>query len=745
MSVSKLIAILIIQILLFTTSFAQREAIDSLKRKLPSLYSNARIDCLNALSEAYIGLPSWFEAPSPKSRLDTAAIFNREAGEEAKKSNYIYGLARASALKAELAFENGNYRETENLSREAISLYRQTPNKKGLNRAYWRLGTALHSQSVFDAAVSNYDTSYNLSKKSGDTLYVWYSVITAANVLFEKSDYQKAFERVLILHQLNTNISNPQWKAWELQILGNMYFAFEDYSSALKYAQQASTLVPPDYAQLAILFSLNKQFDSSRKYFNLTSFDTSNRRELRFSLGFYGQYYLLLNNYDKALPYLLKYLNYNKQDNDVNWLMDAQINIAKTYLGLRIMDSAFTYAHEALTTASRTGAKQFKRDACKILSSIFDQRHRPDSAYSYYKQYTAINDSISNDQLKGKLAGYAFEQKIELLNKEKEIQQVQLQKTSIQKNMLLGGILVFLFIAFLLWRNNRHKQKAYSLLQEQKKETDFQKAKAEDALQELKSTQTQLIQSEKMASLGELTAGIAHEIQNPLNFVNNFSEVSNEMLDEMKTELATGNQQLATEIADDVRQNLEKIIHHGKRADAIVKGMLQHSRVSTGQKEPTDINALADEYLRLSYHGMRAKDKSFNAEIKTDFDNRIGKINVVASDFARVLLNLFNNAFYAVTEKKKQIREGYEPVVSVCTKKGDNEIKIYVKDNGHGIPQKVVDKIFQPFFTTKPTGQGTGLGLSLAYDIIKAHRGEIRVESKEGEGAEFVIELSQKS
>src|SRR4051794_1974548 len=244
-----------------------------------------------------------------------------------------------------------------------------------------------------------------------------------------------------------------------------------------------------------------------------------------------------------------------------------------------------------------------------------------------------------------------------------------------------------------------------------------------------------------MASLGELTAGIAHEIQNPLNFVNNFSEVNKEMLEELQTELKSGNVDEAINISNDIKDNEEKINHHGRRADAIVKGMLQHSRASTGQKEPTNINALADEYLRLSYHGMRAKDKNFNATLETNFDNTIGKINVVPQDIGRVLLNLFNNAFSAMNEKAKLSVNGYQPIAKVTTRKLNDKIEIRVEDNGNGIPQKVVDKIFQPFFTTKPTGQGTGLGLSLSYDIIKAHNGEIKVETKEGEGVEFVIYL----
>jgi signal transduction histidine kinase len=272
-------------------------------------------------------------------------------------------------------------------------------------------------------------------------------------------------------------------------------------------------------------------------------------------------------------------------------------------------------------------------------------------------------------------------------------------------------------------------------------EVNKQTSELRNTLENLRSAQSQLIQSEKMASLGELTAGIAHEIQNPLNFVNNFSEVNKELLVEMNEEIEKGNLEEVKLIAKDVTDNEEKIIHHGKRADAIVKGMLQHSRSSTGKREPTNINALADEYLRLSYHGLRAKDKEFNASMKTDFDQTIGNINIIPQDIGRVLLNLYNNAFYAVTEKMKQQPEGYEPTVSVSTKKVGGKVEIKVSDNGNGIPQKIVDKIFQPFFTTKPTGVGTGLGLSLSYDIVKAHGGEIKVNTIEKEFTEFVVQL----
>ena len=312
--------------------------------------------------------------------------------------------------------------------------------------------------------------------------------------------------------------------------------------------------------------------------------------------------------------------------------------------------------------------------------------------------------------------------------------------------------------AFKLDRTEKVKRTTAILLEETIEELE-QKRKAieesKDALQksmeELKATQQQLIQSEKMASLGELTAGIAHEIQNPLNFVNNFSDVSKELLDEMKEAMDKGDTEEAKEIMQDVITNLEKINHHGQRAGDIVKGMLQHSRTSSGQKEPTDINALCDEYLRLAYHGLRAKDKSFNAKFETNFDESLPKINVVPQEIGRVILNLINNAFYACTERSRastssaetSSADKYDPTVTVSTKKENNHVIISVKDNGTGIPSTIKDKIFQPFFTTKPTGSGTGLGLSLAYDIVtKGHGGELKVESKEGEGTTFTIKIS---
>ena len=385
----------------------------------------------------------------------------------------------------------------------------------------------------------------------------------------------------------------------------------------------------------------------------------------------------------------------------------------------------------------------------KLLALLYEKTGDFLKAKEVYKSFISLQDSITEDQSKYRTISFETEQQI--TDNEIAISKLEsANKLSAQsRNFTIGIAALLLILAGSIYYRFRSKKKANEVL--------------EKTLSELKSTQSQLIQSEKMASLGELTAGIAHEIQNPLNFVNNFSEVSAELADELKDAVTKNDKEEAIAIADDIKRNLEKINHHGKRADAIVKGMLQHSQSSSGQKEPTDINKLADEYLRLAYHGLRAKDKFFNATMKTDFDDTIGNINIIPQDIGRVILNLITNAFYVVDEKTLSAvatptAVKYKPTVSISTKKVQGKVEIKVADNGNGIPQKILDKIFQPFFTTKPTGQGTGLGLSLSYDIVKAHGGELKVETKParagldgvgearpddqvGRGSEFIISL----
>ena len=419
----------------------------------------------------------------------------------------------------------------------------------------------------------------------------------------------------------------------------------------------------------------------------------------------------------------------------------AKLGLAKYFHKKGITDSAFFYGGQALNELQIMDEQETVLETYSFLAELNRDNLYYDSAYKYLQLYVTLNDSLYSNKKIVQAQSYAFaesmeQQKLEQARKEAE----QQYRVSIKFYTLAAIIAAFSIIAFLLLRNLRNKRSANTLLTKQNEEI-------QSTLSELKTTQAQLVQSEKMASLGELTAGIAHEIQNPLNFVNNFSELNNELIGELVDEVDKGNTAEAKLIAADIRENSEKINHHGKRADAIVKGMLQHSQSSSGKKEPTDINALADEYLRLAYHGLRAKDKSFNATMNTDFDESIKNINIIPQDIGRVILNLITNAFYAVNEKNLSAvavptAVKYEPTVSISTKKINDKVEIKVADNGNGIPQKILDKIFQPFFTTKPTGQGTGLGLSMSYDIIKAHGGEIRVQTKENEGTEFIIQLS---
>ena len=454
-----------------------------------------------------------------------------------------------------------------------------------------------------------------------------------------------------------------------------------------------------------------------------------------------GNIYLAKGDIVQAKKYYNESLYTSLEQNNLSDIANINHRLVLVFLMEGKKDSALTYAVKNLQVLKSIQGVGYREinigTAYEDIYLSYKKYNLVDSAYKYQGLALAAKDSLYKIRIQN-LAAFqklSLGEAMRLENLEKEKIQAE---SKLRTYGMLAGLAVLSIIGFILYRNNLQKQKANTVL--------------ETTLANLKSTQSQLIQSEKMASLGELTAGIAHEIQNPLNFVNNFSEVNKELLAELKDEIKKGNHDEVNAIADDVISNEEKINHHGKRADAIVKGMLQHSSSGSGMKEPTDINALTDEYLRLAFHGLRANDKSFNAAMKTDFDENIGNINIIPQDIGRVLLNLYNNAFYAVKEKLKSAPNGYEPQVTVSTRlvpetenslirQSANSFIISVKDNGNGIPQRILDKIFQPFFTTKPTGQGTGLGLSLSYDIVKAHGGEIKVETKEGEGSIFTIQI----
>src|SRR5665213_1361362 len=554
-------------------------------------------------------------------------------------------------------------------------------------------------------------------------------------------DLPESLKYLLQSQKIATDINSPLETARSLMGIGLVYQVLDPKTSNqyLKRAEENISPGDPGIHNLLIRIDINlafnymklNQLDSAFRYLN-SHYEKTLPTDMNYSavLMFFGDLQFRMGNKEKGIELLNQSTLANQMDHDHYTAANTYNALAAIYQKLNLFDSSIYYAQKALNESTLLDRKEEMLKSANLLTELYEPKNISES-YRYLKLASDLNVSLYGAKKVQELQQAVMAER----ESQQKIEQEQLAYTNrLKQYMFFGGILILSVIALVLYRNNRQKKKDNRLLALQKEEI-------QTTLSELKATQAQLIQSEKMASLGELTAGIAHEIQNPLNFVNNFSEVNTELIEEADQAIDKGNYEEVKTILNDIKENEKKIIHHGKRADAIVKGMLQHSRSSTGKKEPTNINALADEYLRLSYHGLRAKDKEFNATMKTDFDQTISKINIIPQDIGRVLLNLYNNAFYAVTERKKQQPEGYEPTVSVRTKKMSDKVFISVKDNGNGIPQKVVDKIFQPFFTTKPTGVGTGLGLSLSYDIVKAHGGEIKVNTIEKEFTEFVVQL----
>ncbi len=567
-----------------------------------------------------------------------------------------------------------------------------------------------------------------------------------ANSYITLGDYVKGFAMYFKAIKLNESINDVPGIVIEYSNLGNAYTVKQEYSKALPYLRaglkiwlpyvQTRKIIRYDQReQLSVLwlnigevFLYTHQIDSAEHYLQL-SYTDSKKNNFGDLLGNIerdlGEVEAARDHKAEALKYFRHSLPYSVTNEDVEMLSVTYLSMANLYHKYKQQDSAEYYAQKALEAAAAQRYLQDVYNAGRVLYAYYEEDNDLPQAYKYLKITTTTKDSLfSQDKVK-QLLSMDFDEK----QRQRELQIARAEEQNrLRTYILSGGLGVLLLLAFVFWRNSRQKQKANAVLAK--------------TLSDLKATQTQLVQSEKMASLGELTAGIAHEIQNPLNFVNNFSEVNTELLVELKQEISAKNYEEVSAIADDLIGNEQKINLHGKRADAIVKSMLQHSQSGSAKKEPTDMNTLADEYLRLSYHGLRAKDKEFNAEMVTHFDEKLPKVNVIPQDIGRVMLNLFNNAFYAVNQKQKTAGADYKPEVSVSTSLENGQVVIKVKDNGTGIPDAIKEKIMQPFFTTKPTGEGTGLGLSLTYDmVVKGHAGTIEVNTKEGAFTEFVITL----
>jgi len=589
-----------------------------------------------------------------------------------------------------------------------------------------------------DSCLLYANAALDRSRRLNDDSSVLVSLTRGGEAMRQLGNLTGALKNQFEALELSQKIENDYWEANSMGFIGMAYIELKDYGNAVAYLKKAIVMRKKFRVDgFDVIFTIftaiayNKINKPDSAFYFLREGRTLPIAEgpqlLAHNLG---ETYLQAKDIDSAKFYYRRALKYAIENPKFvpNHISRSSYQLAHVFNRQNRIDSSFYFARFAFRIAREKRLNPRMLDASSLLVQLHRKTGNLDSAFYYQDITNAVYDSLYGKDK-------TIELQLLLSQEQQRIQEAQRAEERYRNTILLIGLVsittVILIASILLFRSNRIKQKT---------------------LTELKSTQSQLIQSEKMASLGELTAGIAHEIQNPLNFVNNFSEVNEELLSELQDELNKGKTHDAIALAKEAIENQKKIYHHGKRADSIVKGMLQHSRASSGTKEPTDINALCDEYLRLSYHGLRAKEKTFNARFETNFDSTLGKINVIPQDIGRVILNLINNAFYAVAEKEKQLaHKNYEPTVIVTTKKlnarpddpvGRGQVELKVADNGNGIPEHIKEKIFQPFFTTKPTGQGTGLGLSLSYDIVKAHGGTLEVNSKEGLGSEFVIRIT---
>jgi len=580
------------------------------------------------------------------------------------------------------------------------------------------MGVIMMQQEKFSKSLEFYLKAINIAKDPSIEKTIWRLSPGQSPGNARMLELSRSYDLIGLLNAYTGNWSD------------NIKNQLKNYREAEKYANASA-----DSGQIAsiifhkgISYMNDGKLDSAITFIKKaqTIFSDLKDPQMGRSMIYLGETYERMGNFDLAASTMLQAMALLNETNDCVHRGLVCISLSRVYAKLKKIDSAMYYAKESLKIFEKRKDPAWKRDAYNLLASHFDQLGRTDSATVYLKLAKSLSDSLTVEERKNLLAfqDVLVDEQAKLENLEKE---KILTKNNIRTYSMISGLVILSLIGLILYRNNKKEKNAKIVL--------------EKTLKELKSMQSQLIQSEKMASLGELTAGVAHEIQNPLNFVNNFSEANSELIEEQREELEKGNVTAARALAHEIAENEKKIVHHGKRADAIVKGMLQHSRTSGGVPEPTNINALCDEYVRLAYHGLRAKDNTFNATINSESDSSLEKINVVPQEIGRVVLNLLTNAFYAVNERKQRDGKAYQPIVSIITKKVTDTVQIRIKDNGNGISQNIVDKIFQPFFTTKPTGQGTGLGLSLSYDIVKAHGGEIKINTKEGEGAEFIISL----
>lgn len=693
------------------------------------------------------------------SDLDSTIFIANEALKDAQKINFYKGEFYLRSRLLNCYSFKGAYDKAREQYNYLLTFTRAVTDSSDFGELYANVGLFYGIQSAYDSSIYAYENAMRIYERIGNKRMLTGVYSNLAIGYQQQSNFSVALvyqQKGLQLAEENKDEVN---QAYTLMNMGNTYSSLNDTLRAEQSILQAIEIAKLKFLKNVELYgysNLGTMYTKQMKWQKVYEFCIK-AAELGGSMGDQS---IEASSYAKAataLAYLgklaeaeamaeraIKIADSSAQPIAINQSFSTMGGIQSLKGNYRKAIEAFEKSFSAINDSKLYNAEMAQN--YKQLSDCYEKTGNYKKAIETHKIATDIKDSVFRKENLQKstevMMTYEFEKK-EAVAKAEQDRKDAVEKR--RKNQQLFAILVLgiivlaiAVIAFIQFRNNKHKQKVNAALQQEKE-------KVEVTLTELKATQAQLIQSEKMASLGELASGIAHEIQNPLNFVNNFSELSNELMDEMSDELVKGNYKEVSAIAGDIKENLQKINHHGKRADAIVKGMLQHSHHASGKKESTDVSVLIDEYLRLAYNGMKRKDNSFDVDLKTDLDPLIENIDLVPQDVGRVLHNLFTNAFYAVHEKLKTDtesgRKGYRPEVAVSVVKKGSRVEIKVKDNGGGIDPKFINKIFQPFFTTKPAGQGTGLGLSLAYDIVKAHGGEISVQANEGAGTTFIIQL----
>lgn len=697
-------------------SFGQSNPIDSLKLAAAKAKDTTKVNLLLEISSEYT-------STNPAEAIN----FARQAQKLAAEIDYKKGEAYAYKNIGLGHYIQGDYLRVLDYWQKSLRIFQSISHKTGESNLNSNLGAVYFNYGDYAQALEYYLESLRVAEKEQDKERIAIVLSNIGAVYEDQKKHQKALQYYLKAFSISTSIDYKPVIGTSLVNIGSNYLAQGRADSALSYFEKA--IIP--------LKEAGNMEKVAHTYANL------------------GKGHTFLGNYAESMEYHKKALETAQTVNAQLEMAESFNGIGENYLGQGKPSLALGPYLKARNIAKEIGSDFELKTSYQGLAKTYAGLAEYANAYRYQALLTAMNDTLYNAETSRKIGNlqalYENEKQqaeIDLLTKDKALQQLVLERQKTIRNALLIGIALILIFAFVQFRNYKMKKEANQLLalqneeiNQQKEEIEAQRDNLEQTYNHLKSTQSQLIQAEKMASLGELTAGIAHEIQNPLNFVNNFSELNIELIAEMKEELAARNFDEVKLIANDIAGNQEKIKNHGKRADAIVKGMLLHSRRGSGVKEPTAINALTEEYMRLAYQGLRAKDKSFNVTLKTEFDERIGKIDIIPEDFSRVILNLLTNAFYAVRVKEKAESKNYEPVVKVITQKIEGKVSIFIEDNGNGIPAKIMGKIFQPFFTTKPTGEGTGLGLSMAYDIVKAHGGELNIDSVEGVGTSVTILL----